>query len=167
MKTSEEIKRALECCAPDEELDDGCIHCPYRHDRTCIPDSSTDALAYIRQLEAERDATAKIIYDAITYLEELGSPGYALMQLKKKWNAPPKFEYIEQLENQHADDDRMIDRLFAEKEAIQRDFGDFAARINAGEDVMACEYCKKNFGEGECSCNCLKDFEWRGSKSVT
>lgn len=49
-------------------------------------------------------------------------------------------------------------------EAIQRDFGEFAARINTGEDIMGCEYCKKNYAEGECNCNCLKDFEWRGVK---
>lgn len=47
-------------------------------------------------------------------------------------------------------------------EAIQRDFGEFSARINAGEDLMGCEYCKKNYAEGGCSCNCLNDFEWRG-----
>lgn len=49
-------------------------------------------------------------------------------------------------------------------EAIQRDFGEFVARINAGEDMIGCEYCKKNYAEGECSCNCLKDFEWRVQK---
>lgn len=49
-------------------------------------------------------------------------------------------------------------------EAIQRDFGEFAARINTGEDIMGCEYCKKNYAKGECNCNCLKDFEWRGVK---
>lgn len=49
-------------------------------------------------------------------------------------------------------------------EAIQRDFGEFAARINAGEDMMGCEYCKKNYAKGGCNCNCLKDFEWRGVK---
>ena len=49
-------------------------------------------------------------------------------------------------------------------EAIQCDFGEFAARINTGEDLMGCEYCNKNYAEGECNCNCLKDFEWIGVK---
>lgn len=49
-------------------------------------------------------------------------------------------------------------------EAIQRDFGEFAARINTGEDLMGCEYCNKNYAECECNCNCLKDFEWIGVK---
>ena len=49
-------------------------------------------------------------------------------------------------------------------EAIQRDFGEFVARINAGEDMMGCAYCKKNYAEGECNCNCLEDFEWHGAQ---
>lgn len=58
---------------------------------------------------------------------------------------------------------RLNDKLKKAKhklEMIQRDFGDFNARLSAGEDLMACEYCKKNFYE--CSLNCIKEFEWRG-----
>lgn len=39
----------------------------------------------LAQAEHERDAMAKIIEDATTYLEDLGSGRFALMQLKK-WN---------------------------------------------------------------------------------
>lgn len=37
----------------------------------------------LNQVKRERDAAAKIINDARTYLDELGSPRFCLMQLKK------------------------------------------------------------------------------------
>ena len=40
-------------------------------------------LASCQQIKRERDAAVKIIQDARTYLEDLGSPKYALMQLVK------------------------------------------------------------------------------------
>ena len=51
MKTPEEIKKSLECCAQFLE----CRHCPYNGEK-CTVESSMDALAYIQQLERERDA---------------------------------------------------------------------------------------------------------------
>ena len=48
MKTHEEIKKALECCAADEP----CGECPYRLEvDSCIGMIARDALSYIRQLE--------------------------------------------------------------------------------------------------------------------
>ena len=48
MKTPEEIKKALECCAADEP----CGGCPYRPEvDSCIGMIARDALSYIRQLE--------------------------------------------------------------------------------------------------------------------
>lgn len=56
------------------------------------------------------------------------------------------------------------DRLQQQIESIQKDFRQLVARINSGEDLMACDYCRKNFGE--CNCNCLKDFEWYGNDGI-
>ena len=48
MRTSEEIKKGLECCAADEP----CGGCPYRPEvNSCIGMIARDALSYIRQLE--------------------------------------------------------------------------------------------------------------------
>lgn len=60
-------------------------------------------------------------------------------------------DYIQQLEEQLA----ILKERF---ELMHKDFRELAARNNSGEDLMACDYCRKNFGE--CSCNCMKDFEW-------
>lgn len=59
MKTPDEIKRGLGRCAPDG----GCHVCPYwqEPDGKCIPGLHRDALAYIQQLERERDAAVYYI----------------------------------------------------------------------------------------------------------
>lgn len=54
MKTPEEIKKGLECCMYEGE----CKRCPYQGEK-CTITASGDALAYIQQLECERDAAAK------------------------------------------------------------------------------------------------------------
>ena len=51
MKTPDEIKKALKCCATLH----GCNECPY-HGEKCVSTSTEDTLAYIQQLERERDA---------------------------------------------------------------------------------------------------------------
>ena len=63
----------------------------------------------------------------------------------------------------------LIESLSAELEQVERERDaavkcakEFAARINAGEELTACEYCDKEFGT--CNCNCMKEFEWRGAK---
>ena len=48
MKTPEEIKKGLECCA---RLD-GCRDCPYHGDK-CVITHTADVLALIHQLEAQ------------------------------------------------------------------------------------------------------------------
>lgn len=48
MKTPDEIKKGLECCARLA----GCGECPYRGEK-CALTVSTDTLAYIKQLEAQ------------------------------------------------------------------------------------------------------------------
>lgn len=55
MKTPEESKKGLECCINRET---GCTECPYDnlpHDE-CVAAMKSDTLAYIQQLERERDA---------------------------------------------------------------------------------------------------------------
>lgn len=51
MRTPDEIKRGLKCC--------NCSTCPYKKDNCANVDR--DALAYIQQLERERDAAVQDI----------------------------------------------------------------------------------------------------------
>ena len=48
MKTPEEIKMGLECCA---EVYGACVHCPYINEACCSYKSKRDAFNYIEQLE--------------------------------------------------------------------------------------------------------------------
>ena len=51
MKTPDEIKLGLMCCASAN----GCVRCPYRHENMpceCV-DVVVDAIAYIRKLEKD------------------------------------------------------------------------------------------------------------------
>ena len=62
-KTPEEIKKGLECCINWET---GCIECPYDnlpHDE-CVAVMKSDNIAYIQQLERERDAAVRDMYHA-------------------------------------------------------------------------------------------------------
>ena len=64
MKTPDDIKRGLECCCGD--CFSGNKECPYDKDDlkeniSCIRWMSSDALAYIQQLERERDAAIEDI----------------------------------------------------------------------------------------------------------
>lgn len=54
MKTPNEIKKALECCNEEGR----CHECPYdpTGDHNCNCQKNDDAMAYIQQLEAQRDA---------------------------------------------------------------------------------------------------------------
>ena len=69
MKTPEEIKKGLECCA--SFLFD-CPHCSYYEvgDGDCVDEVKRDALHYIQQLEAERDAAVKCIGKLTVILKE-------------------------------------------------------------------------------------------------
>jgi len=58
-RTPEEMKKGLECCFPCEEPD--CLECPYRGVASCAGTRMDDTLAYIQQLERERDAAIKDI----------------------------------------------------------------------------------------------------------
>jgi hypothetical protein len=70
-KTPNEIKKGLECC---NRTFDACHDCPYdTYDEGwgCTVEKNADALAYILQLEAERDAAvADIRYAASVYIGE-------------------------------------------------------------------------------------------------
>lgn len=89
MKTPDEIKKGLETCIG--ECTGNKPHCPYHEcGNGCMDTMNRNSLAYITHLESrlaqverERDAMAKIIEDATTYLEDFGSVKFALMQLKK------------------------------------------------------------------------------------
>ena len=64
-RTPEEIKKGLELCT--EACDGGCDACAYDVKRRgrgklCVIQMRIDALAYIQQLEAERDAAVEMLY---------------------------------------------------------------------------------------------------------
>lgn len=54
MKTPDEIKRGLECCRDSNDM--VCPECPYWQQAGCVDAMMTDMVAYIQQLERERDA---------------------------------------------------------------------------------------------------------------
>ena len=58
MKTPEEIKQGLECCSADE-CHGQHVGCPYVGKLYCVRNVCGDALAYIQQLERERDAAVE------------------------------------------------------------------------------------------------------------
>lgn len=65
MKTPDEIKKGLECCIGDC-LSYHCRECPYYENNFCETDGMDlceDALAYIQQLERERDALLEAMKD--------------------------------------------------------------------------------------------------------
>lgn len=63
-KTPDEIKKGLECCNGDDE-DVRCVGCPYSGGGfDCICMLTADVLAYIQQLEAEREAVAEELKNA-------------------------------------------------------------------------------------------------------
>lgn len=53
MKTPEEIKRGLDCCANRADLYDGCSPCSYNGEKLICYELQIDALAYIQQLERD------------------------------------------------------------------------------------------------------------------
>ena len=65
-RTPEEIKRGLECC----NSFNACQKCPYEkaadteHGWGCVVIRNADTLAYIQQLERERDAAVRDMYHA-------------------------------------------------------------------------------------------------------
>lgn len=64
MKTTEEIKKGLECCileTDDTSLVDHCRACPYQPTGLCFQTLLKDALTLINQLEAERDSALSLI----------------------------------------------------------------------------------------------------------
>lgn len=68
-RTPEEIKKGLDCCiyeTDDSSLVDHCRVCPYQPTGLCIRTLLKDALAYIQQIERERDAAVEQLKDADT-----------------------------------------------------------------------------------------------------
>ena len=59
MKTPDEIKKGLECCADLQGYDADCLNCPYTGEQWCGDKSKADALSYIQQLEAELEAVKR------------------------------------------------------------------------------------------------------------
>lgn len=68
-------------------------------------------------------------------------------------------QYIEHLESMVEKQNDEIKNLQSTFDHVTHDSKELIARINAGDDVRTCDYCKKNFGD--CSCSCMEDFEWR------
>lgn len=90
MKNIEKIKKDAETCL-NHPPSTACNYCDlYSECDGCaehIIKELYDLVVYYEsrlvQVELERDAMAKIIEDATTYLEDFGSVKFALMQLKK------------------------------------------------------------------------------------
>ena len=80
MKTPEEIKSGLSACMTDG----GCTVCPYHSmgsGAKCIPAMSSDAFAYVQELEShlaqanrERDAAVDAIHDVCSFCKGNGFP---------------------------------------------------------------------------------------------
>lgn len=64
MKTPDEIKKGLECCKNGL-----CVDCPYVGGE-CGENKNGDAIAYIRQLEGERDEALELIGKLIVILKK-------------------------------------------------------------------------------------------------
>ena len=78
---------------------------------------------------------------------------------------PYRINYDEcDIEGLQHDSITLIQHLEFKRDAAITIMREFAARINSGEDVSACEYCNKEFGE--CNCNCLKEFELRYEEKI-
>ena len=141
MKTPDEIKKGLECC--DHE---GCLGCPY--DDTCEVHYVTcakDALAYIRQLERERDATRQ------------ERDGLSIMLT----SAESAFETMK----------RERDALLADlREADRVDCSLCKSYIHAeSNDCEYADFLCDNCEVKECSCRNCKDgsnWQWRGVPEV-
>ena len=72
MKTHEDIKKGLECCAADEP----CGECPYHPEvDSCIGMIARDALSYIRQLENQVADLGKKVPKWISVKERLPKDG--------------------------------------------------------------------------------------------
>lgn len=67
-------------------------------------------------------------------------------------------QYIERLEDLAEKQNEEIKKIQNILDHVTHDSKELVARINAGDVVRTCEYCKKNFGD--CNYNCLNDFEW-------
>ncbi len=64
MKMPEEIKKGLECCLPRDE--EWCGPCPYGNEG-CYTARIDDTIAYIQQLERERDAVIEAFRNVVWY----------------------------------------------------------------------------------------------------
>ena len=75
-KTSEEIKKALSvCCNPNSVCEEDCTYADWNNYFICRNKVMADALAYIRQLECERDAAVEELKGyGCTYCKRLESP---------------------------------------------------------------------------------------------
>lgn len=88
MKTHEEIKKALECCAADEP----CGECPYHPEvDSCIGMIARDALSYIRKLENQVADLGKKVPKWIDVKEQLPEKGAPVVALCRYDFTPDKY----------------------------------------------------------------------------
>ena len=67
MKTPEEIKKGLECCAEYGNCSQGC---PYNPIKDCGHDLYSDALTLIKQLEEKAALYDEVVADALQFVSE-------------------------------------------------------------------------------------------------
>lgn len=88
MKTHEEIKKALECCAADEL----CEECPYHPEvDSCLGMITRDALDYVRQLENQIAEVGKKVTKWIDVDERLPEKGEPVVALCRYEFAPDEY----------------------------------------------------------------------------
>lgn len=88
MKTPEDIKKGLECCAADEP----CGECPYRLEvEMCIGMIARDALSYIRKLENQVADLGKKVPKWIDVKEQLPEKGAPVVALCRYDFTPDKY----------------------------------------------------------------------------
>ena len=88
MKTPEDIKKGLECCAADEP----CDGCPYLPEvGMCIGMIARDALSYIQQLENQVADLGKKVPKWIDVKEQLPEKGAPVVALCRYDFTPDKY----------------------------------------------------------------------------
>jgi len=162
MKTPDEIKKGLECCIEMCNSES----CPYWENSDCTTSVRNDALALIKQLQAENAEKA----ERIRVLESRNNALYhtilGVMHFVDKWLDCPAYDPDEDLNGTTA-----IGRASQAREitlqAIEHLEAERDAAVEALKNGDVCESCK-HFGtlmnEEPCAwCSSLhSNFEWRG-----
>lgn len=76
MKTPQEIKKGLGCCSPENGFAPFYNDCSYKKEKWCADTGNVDALAYIRQIEADNVSKDERIQMLETGIEQWHGVAY-------------------------------------------------------------------------------------------